>query len=109
MASTAVNSRKNAATSVEDLQDDVHALQADMSRLTHRVVELLGDTGEQAVKDAKGKARQVKKKVDGALADASSRAEDVANSLEETVQARPFAAIGLAVALGFLFGAVWRR
>ena len=66
--------------------------------------------------------RQVKARanVDSAVDDLSERgsaamdaAQDTAHSIEETledlIQERPLATVGLALGLGFLIGAAWRR
>jgi ElaB/YqjD/DUF883 family membrane-anchored ribosome-binding protein len=40
---------------------------------------------------------------------AQSRTSSLADTLEDTVRERPLAAVALALGLGFLIGAVWRR
>jgi|ERR1700730_15972225 ElaB/YqjD/DUF883 family membrane-anchored ribosome-binding protein len=98
---------------VEDIQRDMQLVREDLARLAQQVGALLGATGSDAL-------RRAKQGFDGVMADAGEKSLDavdavrdqahtVLEALEDAVHKRPFATLGLALGLGFLFGATWRR
>ncbi|MGC2780618.1 MAG: DUF883 family protein [Bradyrhizobium sp.] len=104
----------------ERLQKDVHAVKNDISALTEQITDALNAFAGQAGKQARSGYRQARENADQAFDDMSERggamlgaAQDAANSLEErledVVSQRPLATVGLALGLGFLIGATWRR
>src|SRR6266851_3046839 len=91
----------------ERLEKDVTAVKNDISALT-------------AQKQARRGYKQARANVDSAVDDMSERggammdaAQDAAmsieESLEEVITQRPLATVGIALGLGFLIGATWRR
>ncbi|WP_316185857.1 MULTISPECIES: DUF883 family protein [unclassified Bradyrhizobium] len=99
----------------ERLQKDVHAVKNDIAALTEQITDALNAFAGQASKQA-----QARENVDQTFDDMSERgtamfgaAQDAANSLEErledVISHRPLATVGLALGLGFLIGAAWRR
>jgi ElaB/YqjD/DUF883 family membrane-anchored ribosome-binding protein len=104
----------------ERLEKDVAAVKNDISALTEQITDALNSFAGTAGKQARRGYKQARANVDSAVDDLSERgsaamdaAQDAASSLEETVenliQERPLAAVGLALGLGFLIGAAWRR
>ncbi|UFZ01521.1 DUF883 family protein [Bradyrhizobium ontarionense] len=104
----------------ERLQKDVHAVKNDIAALTEQITDALNAFAGQAGKQARSGYRQARENADQAFDDMSERgsamlgaAHDAANSLEErledVVSQRPLATVGLALGLGFLIGAAWRR
>jgi ElaB/YqjD/DUF883 family membrane-anchored ribosome-binding protein len=110
---------KNDAT-YDRLEKKVEAVKNDISALTDQITSALNSFAGTARKQARRGYKQARANVDSALDDVSTRgsavidaAEDAAHSiegtLEEVVIQRPLATVGLALGLGFLIGATWRR
>ncbi|MGJ4901418.1 DUF883 family protein [Bradyrhizobium sp. HKCCYLS2058] len=104
----------------ERLQKDVHAVKNDIAALTEQITDALNAFAGQASKQARSGYRQARENVDQTFDDMSERgtamfgaAQEAANSLEErledVISQRPLATVGLALGLGFLIGAAWRR
>jgi ElaB/YqjD/DUF883 family membrane-anchored ribosome-binding protein len=102
------------------LEKDVTAVKNDIAALTEQITEALNSFAGTAKMQARRGYKQARANVDAALDDASERggavmdaAQDAATSIEETLEdvitQRPIAAVGLALGLGFLIGATWRR
>jgi len=104
----------------ERLEKDLAAVKNDISALTEQITDALNSFAGTAGKQARRGYRQARANVDSAVDDLSERgsaamdaAQDAATSIEETledlVHERPLATVGLALGLGFLIGAAWRR
>jgi ElaB/YqjD/DUF883 family membrane-anchored ribosome-binding protein len=109
-----------AAGTIDDIQRDLQVVRDDLSRLAQQVASLLGVTGSQALREVKAQMSRAKQSLDGVLSDAGEKGmeavdtvrestDTVLESLEDTVRQRPFATLAIALGLGFLFGASWRR
>jgi ElaB/YqjD/DUF883 family membrane-anchored ribosome-binding protein len=106
--------------SYERLEKDVAAVKNDIAALTGQITDALNSLAGNAKKQARRGYEQARANVDSTVDDMSERgsammdaAQDAASSIEETledvVQQRPLATMGLALGLGFLIGATWRR
>ncbi|CCD92354.1 conserved hypothetical protein [Bradyrhizobium sp. ORS 375] len=104
----------------ERLQKDVHAVKNDIAALTDQITDVLNAFAGQAGKQARSGYRQARDNMDQTFDDMSERgsamlgaAQDAASSLEErledVISQRPLATVGLALGLGFLIGAAWKR
>jgi ElaB/YqjD/DUF883 family membrane-anchored ribosome-binding protein len=104
----------------ERLEKDVTSVKNDISALTEQITDALNSFAGTAGKQARRSYKQARANVDSAVDDLSERgsaameaAQDAASSIEETleelVHERPLATIGLALGIGFLIGAAWRR
>ena len=104
----------------ERLEKDVTAVKNDIAALTDQITDALNSFAGTAGKQARRGYKQARANVDSAVDDLSERgsaamdaAQDTAHSIEETledlIQERPLATVGLALGLGFLIGAAWRR
>ena len=104
----------------ERLEKDVAAVKNDISALTEQITDALNSFAGTAGKQARRGYKQARANVDSAVDDLSERgsaamdaAQDAATSIEETLEdlihERPLATVGLALGLGFLIGAAWRR
>ena len=104
----------------ERLAKDVAAVKNDIAALTDQITDALNSFAGTAGKQARRGYRQARANVDSAVDDLSERgsaamdaAQDAAVSIEESledlIQQRPLATVGLALGLGFLIGAAWRR
>lgn len=104
----------------ERLEKDVTAVKNDISALTDQITEALNGFAGTATKQARRGYKQARANAEAAVDDMSERgsammgaAQDAAASIEETLEdvitQRPLATVGLAIGLGFLIGATWRR
>ena len=104
----------------ERLEKDVNAVKNDIAALADQITDVLNSFAGNASKQARRGYKQARANVDQAVDDMSERgaaamgaAQDAAYSIEETLEdaitQRPLATVGLALGLGFLIGAVWRR
>jgi ElaB/YqjD/DUF883 family membrane-anchored ribosome-binding protein len=102
------------------LEKDVAAVKNDISALTDQITDVLNSFAGSARKQARRGYQQARANVDSAVDDMSERgaaamdaAQDAAlgieESLEDIITQRPLATVGLALGLGFLIGAAWRR
>lgn len=102
------------------LEKDVSTVKSDIAALTDQITDALNTFAGQAGKQARKGYKQARANVDSALDDASERggamldaAQEAAVSIEETLEdvitQRPLATVGLALGIGFLIGATWRR
>jgi ElaB/YqjD/DUF883 family membrane-anchored ribosome-binding protein len=104
----------------ERLEKDVAAVKNDISALTDQITDALNSFAGTAGKQARRGYKQARANVDSAVDDMSERggammdaAQDAAYSIEESLEdaitQRPLATMGLALGIGFLIGAIWRR
>ena len=109
----ATNAASKVASTAEDLQDDLASVQDDILRLSGQIGDLAAAKGAAAWKRAR-------KKIDGVLKEANSKGQDAADtvfeardslvaSLDEQIAARPYATLSIALAAGFVAGAIWKR
>lgn len=110
---------KSAAT-IDDITRDLQLVRDDMSRLAQQVTNLLSVSGSQALREAKAQMSRAKQNLDEILSGAGEKsrealgavrenADTALEALEDAVRQRPFATLAIALGLGFLFGASWRR
>jgi ElaB/YqjD/DUF883 family membrane-anchored ribosome-binding protein len=104
----------------ERLEKDVTAVKNDISALTDQITDALNSFAGTAGKQARRGYKEARANVDTAVDDMSERgsammgaAQDAALSIEESLEdvitQRPLATVGIALGLGFLIGATWRR
>ena len=104
----------------ERLEKDVTAVKNDISTLTDQITDALNSFSGAAKKQARRGYKQARANADTMMDEVSERgsavmdaAQDAAYSIEETLEdaitQRPLATVGLALGLGFLIGATWRR
>ena len=104
----------------ERLEKDVNAVKNDIAALADQITDVLNSFAGTAGKQARRSYKQARANVDQAVDDMSERgsaamgaAQEAAYSIEETLEdaitQRPLATVGLALGLGFLIGATWRR
>ena len=104
----------------ERLEKDVTAVKSDIAALTDQITDALNSFAGTATKQARRGYKQARANAEQAVDDMSERggavmdaAHDAASSIGETLEdvitQRPLATVGLAIGLGFLIGATWRR
>jgi ElaB/YqjD/DUF883 family membrane-anchored ribosome-binding protein len=119
MAQTSKEFDKAAGT-MDDIQRDLQVVRNDVSRLAQQVASLMSVTGSQALREVKAQVSRAKQSLDEALSDAGEKGmeamgtvregtDTALEALEDAVRQRPFATLAIAIGLGFLFGASWRR
>ncbi|OSI22337.1 MULTISPECIES: DUF883 family protein [Bradyrhizobium] len=107
-------------TTRERLEKDVAAVKSDIAALTDQITDALNTFANSSSKQARRGYSQARENVDSAIDDMSERgsammgaAQEAYGSIEETLEdaitQRPLATVGLALGIGFLIGAVWRR
>jgi ElaB/YqjD/DUF883 family membrane-anchored ribosome-binding protein len=104
----------------DGLQKDMDAMKHDISNLADQVTDALDTLVGSAQKQARRGYKQARSNVDSVVSDlgehgnaALQQARDAAatlgDTLEDAIQQRPIAAVGLALGLGLLIGMTWRR
>jgi ElaB/YqjD/DUF883 family membrane-anchored ribosome-binding protein len=107
-------------TQYECSKKDVAAVKNDISALTDQITDALNAFAGSAGKQARRGYKEARANVDSAYDDMAERggammdsAYDAASSLEESLEdaitQRPLATVGIALGIGFLIGAAWRR
>jgi len=100
-----------------DIQKDLQALRDDFARLAEQVSAILSNKGNAAWQRAK---TGVKTSVDGVVSDAQAKGQEAVGAMrdvsdhfveaiDQSIKERTYATLAIAAALGFLFGATWRR
>jgi ElaB/YqjD/DUF883 family membrane-anchored ribosome-binding protein len=110
-------STTDAAATLEDIQRDMQALRTDMTKLAGQMTEVLSNGGGEAIARLKERVGRMQEGLDETLSDVGERSREalgevsdrIGEALQDSVQEHPFTTIALAVGLGFLFGATWRR
>ena len=101
------------AEAAGDIRGDLDALRNDVVRLTAQLSDVLASKGSAAWARARSN-------VEGVVSDAAAKGQDavdavrdvgdnMANAIDESLRKRPYTTLALAVAIGFFFGATWRR
>ena|SRR6201987_571580 len=96
-----------------DLQMDLQTLREDFSRLAQQVADIVANRGTAAWQRARSG-------VDGVMSDAQDKSREAVDAMrevsdkfveaiDESIKDRPYTTLAIAVGLGFLFGATWRR
>jgi ElaB/YqjD/DUF883 family membrane-anchored ribosome-binding protein len=104
----------------ERLEKDVAAVKSDIAALTDQITDALNTFANSSGKQARRGYRQARENVDSAIDDMSERGSammgaaqeaygSIEESLEDAITQRPLATVGLALGIGFLIGAAWRR
>jgi ElaB/YqjD/DUF883 family membrane-anchored ribosome-binding protein len=104
---------KAASAASGDIQADLEALRNDVSQLTNQIADIFAAKGNAAWGRAKSN-------LEGMVSDASAKGQEavdavrevgdnVVDAIDESLKKRPYTTLALAVAIGFLFGATWRR
>jgi ElaB/YqjD/DUF883 family membrane-anchored ribosome-binding protein len=102
-----------ASAASNNIQKDLQALRDDFARLAEQVADILSNKGNAAW-------RRAKTSVDGAVSDAQAKGQEAVgavrevsdhfvDAIDESIKERPYTTLAIAAALGFFFGATWRR
>jgi ElaB/YqjD/DUF883 family membrane-anchored ribosome-binding protein len=102
------------------LEKEMAAMKNAIGGLTDQIADAAGDIGAVAQEQARRGVRHARANMGSMVADPSDRvgvvagaarsqASSLEDSLEDMVRERPLSTVALALGLGFLFGAIWRR
>jgi ElaB/YqjD/DUF883 family membrane-anchored ribosome-binding protein len=96
-----------------DVQADLESLRNDVRRLTEQISDIVTSKGTAAWSRARSN-------IEGVVSDATTKGQEavdavrevgdnVVDAIDESLKKRPYTTLALAVGIGFLFGATWRR
>jgi ElaB/YqjD/DUF883 family membrane-anchored ribosome-binding protein len=102
------------------LEEDVATVKNDIAALTDQITDALNSFAGAATKQARRGYSEARANVDSAVDDMSERgsavmdaaqnaAHSIGETLEDVIARRPLATMGMALGLGLLIGATWRR
>src|ERR1700747_1765247 len=96
-----------------DLQKDLQMLREDFSRLAQQVADIVANRGTAAWQRARSGVDGVMSDAQGTSREAVYAMREVSDkfveAIDESIKDRPYTTLAIAVGLGFLFGATWRR
>ena len=106
-------SGKAASAASADIEADFEALRNDVRRLAEQITDIAGARTTRAWTRAKSN-------IEGVMSDASAKGQEaveavrevgdtIAEAIDKSLQKRPYTTLAIAVGIGFLFGATWRR
>jgi ElaB/YqjD/DUF883 family membrane-anchored ribosome-binding protein len=106
-------SGKAASAASGDIQADLEALRSDVTRLGNQLADIFASRGGAAWSRARSN-------VEGVMSDVGAKGQEaveavrevgdnVVDAIDESLKTRPYTTLALAVGIGFLFGATWRR
>ena len=105
--------KKAANEASGDIQADLQALRDDFAKLAEQVGEILGAKGNAAwqkarssVDDMVAGAQDTGREAVDAVREVS---DNFVDAIDESIKTRPYTTLAIVAALGFLFGATWRR
>jgi ElaB/YqjD/DUF883 family membrane-anchored ribosome-binding protein len=96
-----------------NVQADLDSLRNDVRRLTEQISDIVAAKGQAAWSRARSN-------IEGAVSDATAKGQEavdavrevgdnMVDAIDESLKKRPYTTLALAVGIGFLFGATWRR
>jgi ElaB/YqjD/DUF883 family membrane-anchored ribosome-binding protein len=107
------DSGKAAAAASRENQADIQALRDDVARLAQQIAYIFAAHGGKAWDHAGAGVDEALAEVEGRGREAVDAVREVGDNMREAIdtslQERPYATLALALGLGFLFGATWRR
>ncbi len=109
--------RKAASAASGDIQADLQALRDDVTKLTSQITDIVSSRGNAAWRKTKSNVEGV---ISSALSDAEAKGmeavdavrevgDNIVDAIDESLKRRPYTTLALALGIGFLFGATWRR
>ena len=113
-AKEALRESSNAASAAKgDIAEDVALMRDDVTKLTQQLGEILSTRGGAAWRKARSNVEGVVSDVQDKGMEAVDAVREVGDNMvdaiDESLKRRPYTTLALAVGIGFLFGATWRR
>jgi ElaB/YqjD/DUF883 family membrane-anchored ribosome-binding protein len=101
------------ASASRNIQDDVAALQADVSSLTQQFANIAAMKGNEAWQRARAGVDDLISEAGAKGKEATDAVREVrdnlATAIDDSIEQRPYTTLALALGLGFILGASWRR
>lgn len=97
------------APDMQDLSAQIEALKADISQITTTLTEMGTARKDAAINSAKSQAEHLRAEGHKQLEMAQSTAEDYGAQAADAIRRQPAAAVGMAVAAGFIAGLLTSR
>ena len=106
-------SAKAVSEAGSNMQPDLDSLRNEVRRLTDQITEIVTAKGNAAWSRARSN-------IEGVVSDATAKGEEavhavrevgdtMVDAIEDSLRKRPYTTLAIAVGIGFLFGATWRR
>jgi len=106
-------SGKAASAASDDIQADLQALRDDVTRLAAQITDIFATKGNVAWSRAKANVEGVVSDVGAKGQEAIDAAQEVSDkvidAIDESLETRPYTTLAMALGIGFLLGAMWRR
>jgi ElaB/YqjD/DUF883 family membrane-anchored ribosome-binding protein len=106
-------SGKAASAASGDIQADLQALRDDVTRLASQITDIFAAKGNVAWSRAKSNVEGVVSDVSAKGQEAMDAVQEVSDkmvdAIDESLKTRPYTTLAIALGIGFLFGAMWRR
>jgi len=106
-------SGKAASAASGDIQADLQALRDDVTRLATQITDIFTAKGNVAWSRAKSNVEGVVSDVGAKGQEAMDAVQEVSDkvvdAIDESLKTRPYTTLAIALGIGFLFGAMWRR
>ena len=106
-------SGKATAAASGDIQADLDELRKDVQKLADQLAGIFANTGNavwnRARSNVEGVVSDVSAKGQEAVDAVREVGDNMADAIDESLKKRPYTTLALAVGIGFLFGAMWRR
>jgi ElaB/YqjD/DUF883 family membrane-anchored ribosome-binding protein len=111
------DAKPNFASATHNVRRDFQALRDDLGALAEQVTALAQETSEETLAEVKDRVRRMRDNVDQMVSDTSARGRDALRDISEdlneaaqvSLREHPLTVLGLAMGIGFIFGATWRR
>jgi ElaB/YqjD/DUF883 family membrane-anchored ribosome-binding protein len=106
-------SGKAASAASGDIQADLQAVRDDVTRLASQITDIFAAKGNAAWSRARSNVESVVSDVSAKgqeAVDAVQEAGDrVIDAIDDSLRTRPYTTLAIALGIGFLFGAMWRK
>jgi len=106
-------SGKAVSAATGDIQADLQALRDDVTRLATQIADIFAAKGNTAWSRARSSAEGVVSDVSAKGQEAVDAVQEVGDRvvdvIDESLRTRPYTTLAMALGIGFLFGAMWRK
>jgi ElaB/YqjD/DUF883 family membrane-anchored ribosome-binding protein len=96
-----------------DIQRDLKALRDDFAKLAEQIGEILGAKGGAAWQKARSSVDDMVAGAQDSGREAVDAVREVSDNfveaIDESIKTRPYTTLAIVAAIGFFFGATWRR
>lgn len=117
---SAASAKSGNGVRTSDIEDQIRIIQGDIGELTQQMADLIEQTKDQAMAQAKTQARRATATAEGAISDLQDKgretvdafrdvADTFGDAIEDSLKRRPYATLAVVAGIGFLFGAAWKR